>query len=88
MLAHGQKLELHIHLSIIENMPFEEQEKLFNESISWIKKELGITIKEVVPACWAYNEETEKLCEKLGLKLIKFSDYNSTHDYHWILNKD
>lgn len=87
MLEHNQKLELHIHLSITEDMPYKEQEKLFNEAILWIKKELGITVKEFVPGWWAYNQETVELCKKIGLKLIKFSDYNSTHDYHWILNK-
>jgi peptidoglycan/xylan/chitin deacetylase (PgdA/CDA1 family) len=86
MLEHGQKLELHIHLSIIENMPLEEQEKMFNEAIGWIKKELGISVEEFVPGWWAYNKETVKLCKKLGLKIINFSDYNSTHDYHWVLN--
>lgn len=88
MLEHGQRLELNIHLSIIEDMSLEEQEKIFKEAISWIKKELKIKVKEVIPACWAYNKSTMELCKKLELKLIKFSDYNSTHDYHWILKKN
>ena len=87
MKDHNQKLELHIHLSIIENMSFEEQEALFLGAIKWIKKELGIEIKEFVPGWWAYNKETLKVCKKLGLKFIKYKNYNSTHDYHWVLRE-
>jgi len=86
MLKNNQKLELHIHLSIIKDMSFKEQEKLFKESINWLKKEVGINVKEFVPGWWAYNNDTFKVCKKYGLKMIKFSDYNSTHDYHWVLD--
>lgn len=85
MLEHDEKLELHIHLSIIEDMSLEKQEKLFEEAISWLKKEVGITVKEFVAGWWAYNENTVNILKKRGIKLIKFSDYNSTHDYHWVL---
>lgn len=82
MLNHGQKLELHIHLShIIKNMGYKEQERLFKEAIEWIKKELGIKPTEFVPGWWSYNEDTIKLCEKYGLKIIHERDYDYTHDY-------
>jgi hypothetical protein len=87
MLEHKQKLELHIHLSITEDMSFEAQEQLFKEAINWLKKEVGIDVKEFVPGWWAYNDDTLRVLNKLGLKMIKYSDYNSTHDYHWVLGR-
>ena len=87
MLEHGQRLELHIHLSITRDMNYNEQEKLFKEALAWLREELKLDPKEFVPGWWAYNQETLKVLKKLGLKMVKFSDYNSTHDYHWILDK-
>ena len=86
LLENKQKLELHIHLSqLIENMDYKDQERLFEDSLNWIKKELGIGIKEFVPGWWAYNEDTIKICKKFNLKLIKERDYDYTHDYTWVL---
>ena len=86
MIEHGQKLELHIHLShVMSNITYKEQEKLFKESINWMKKELGIMPKEFVPGWWIYNKDTIKLCRKFGLKMIHERDYDFTHDYHWVL---
>jgi len=85
MLNNGQKLELHIHLChIMENMSYKEQEKLFKDSLNWIKKELKIEVKEFVPGWWSYNEDTLKICKKFGLKMIFPKDYDFTHDFHWI----
>jgi hypothetical protein len=87
MLKHEQKLELHIHLSLVMgNMSYKEQEKLFKEALDWIKKELGINVREFVPGWWSYNEDTLKLCKKYGLKMIKEKDYDYTHDYFEVLN--
>ena len=86
MLDHGQKLELHIHLShIIGNISYKEQDMLFKESIDWMKKELGIMPKKFVPGWWSYNKDTFKLCKKFGLRMIHERDYDFTHDFHWIL---
>lgn len=86
MIEHGQKLELHVHLShIMSNITYKEQEKLFKESINWIKKELGIEVKEFVPGWGIYNKDTIKLCSKFGLKMIHEKDYDFTHDFHWVL---
>ena len=47
MIKHNQKLELHIHLSLImENMPYAQQEKIFKNAINSrpiliLKKSLG-----------------------------------------------
>jgi len=85
MLKHNQTLELHIHLShIMGNITYLEQEKLFKDSISWIKKELKINVKEFVPGWWSYNKDTLKICEKYKLKMIFPKDYDFTHDFHWI----
>ena len=85
MLKKGQKLELHIHLSLVmNNVTYKEQEKLFKESINWMKKELGINVKEFVPGWWSYNKDTLKICKNYGLKIIYPKDYDFTHDYHWV----
>jgi len=86
MKDRGAKLELHIHLSLtMKNMTYGEQEKMFKESLDWMKTELGIVPKEFVPGWWSYNEDTLKICEKYNLKMIYERDYDYTHDYHWIL---
>lgn len=86
MLEHKQKLELHIHLSMImDNMSYKEQEALFKESITWTKKELGIEVKEFVPGWWSYNQDTLKILKKFNLKLITPKDYDFIHDYNWVL---
>ncbi len=82
MLQHGQKLELHIHFSMIMgNISYKEQEKLFRESVTWFKGNLGIVPKEFVPGWWEYNEDTLKLCKKYGLRMIGERDYDYTHDF-------
>ena len=86
MLKQGQKLELHLHLSIImNNMNYKEQARLFEEAISWMKKELGVTPKEFVPGWWSYNNDTLALCKRFKLKMIYPKDYDFIHDYNWIL---
>jgi len=87
MIDKGERLELHIHLSILKNMDYEEQEKVFEESIKWVKDKLNIKLSEFVPGWWLYDENTVKLLKRYNLKLIKPSDYNYLHDYNWILMK-
>jgi len=85
MKGHGAKLELHIHLSLtMKNMTYDEQDKMFKESLDWMKKELGIVPTEFVPGWWSYNKDTLKICKKYGLRMIYERDYDYTHDYHWI----
>lgn len=84
LLNHGQKVELHVHLNPIMNISMEEQEKLISESILWLKKELEIKLTEFVPGWWKYNEDTIKILNKYNLKLVKPSDYKSTHDFDWL----
>lgn len=87
MIKNKQKLELHVHLSlVINNMNYNEQEKLMRESVNWIEKELGIKPKEFVPGWWSYNKDTLKLCKKFNLKMIHQKDYDFTHDFHWVLD--
>lgn len=85
MIANKQKLELHLHLSMImENMSYKAQDKLFKDAISWMKKELGVTPKEFVPGWWAYNKDTLDLCKKYRMKMIYERDYDYTHDFQWV----
>ena len=84
MIKQGARLELHIHLSMImNNISYKEQEKMFKESIDWMKKEIGIIPKEFVPGWWAYNKDTLALCKKYELKMIHERDYDYTHDYNF-----
>ena len=86
MKEKGEKLELHIHLSLtMKNMSYAEQEKLFNESIEWMRKEIGIVPTEFVPGWWSYNKDTLRLCKRFRLKMVNSFDYDYTHDYHWVL---
>ena len=86
MKNHGAKLELHIHLSLtMKNMSYEEQDKMFKESLDWMKNELNIVPTEFVPGWWSFNEDSLKICKKYGLKMIYERDYDYTHDYHWVL---
>lgn len=86
MKNNGQNLQLHIHLSLtMKNMTYDEQNKMFKESLDWMKKELGIVPTEFVPGWWSYNKDTLKICKKYGLKIIYERDYDYTHDYHWVL---
>ena len=69
----------------MKNMSYAEQEKLFNESIEWMRKEIGIVPTEFVPGWWSYNKDTLRLCKRFRLKMVNSFDYDYTHDYHWVL---
>jgi len=82
---HGQRLQLHVHLSKnMDNMSYDEQKFLIRNSISWFENNLNIKVKEMVPGWWNYNEDTEKILKKFGIKLIKRFEYKDCHDYDWI----
>ncbi len=81
----GERLQLHVHLHPLMKIGYEEQETLIKNSIDWLKKEIGITPTEVVFGWWRYNENSEKIAKKYGLKIIKFDKYNSIHDYDWVI---
>jgi len=88
MISLGQNLELHVHLSqVIQNISPEEQERLIVGGIRWMGEELNINPTEFVPGWWAYNEDTLKICEKHGLKMIFERDYDYSHDYFAVLKK-
>jgi len=84
LINHKQKLELHVHLNMIMNISYNEQEKLITESVQWMKKELNLNVKEFVPGWWMSNGDTLKILKKLKLRLVKFVDYRYMHDYEWI----
>lgn len=84
MLEKGQKLELHVHLSLImKNMSYKEQEKLIGDSVKWFEKNLGYRPKEFVAGWWVYDENTLKVLRKFDLKMILPKDYDYAHDYEW-----
>jgi len=85
MIRRGEKLQLHIHLHPTMKITYEEQEKLISKSIDWFKKELKLIPKEIVFGWWRYNQDTIEILRKYKLKLIKFDDYNSIHDYDLII---
>jgi len=84
LLANKQRLALHVHLSPIMNIDHKEQEKLIKEAVRWMKKELRLNVKEMVPGWWMSNDNTKKILNKLGIRIVKFSEYRSVHDYDWI----
>jgi hypothetical protein len=83
MIENNQKLELHIHLSMIMNLSYNEQEKIFDKAINWMKKNLGINPKEFVPGWWIYNKDTLSILKIKRIKLIKPIHYDYCHDYEW-----
>lgn len=84
LLKHNQKLELHVHLSKLMNMDYNEQKKLIEGSIKWFIKNLGYKPCEIVTGWYAYNKDTLKILKKHRIKLIKEYDYYATHDYTFI----
>ena len=72
----------------MNNMNYKEQARLFEEAISWMKKELGVTPKEFVPGWWSYNPTLRRIVDDLGLKAVKKSDYYAIHDYDFVTEND
>ncbi len=85
MIKQGEKLELHIHLHPIMKISVREQEELIKKSVQWFKSALGYPPREIVFGWWRWNENSEEIAEKYHLKIIKFDDYNSIHDYDWVI---
>ncbi|MFH1308550.1 MAG: hypothetical protein ABIH51_00885 [Patescibacteria group bacterium] len=86
LIQNNQKLELHLHLSLLMNLSYSEQKKIIEEAIDWMKEKIGIEVKEMVPGWWCFNEDTKQILKEKGIKLVKFKDYNSEHDYEWVFN--
>ena len=82
----GARLQLHIHLHPRLKMSYEEQDKLIKKSIDWMRKATGIKPSEIVFGWWRHNRDSEKIVKKYGLKIIKFDDYNSVHDFDWVMD--
>lgn len=86
MKEHNQNIQLHIHLSLtMKNMSSQEQEAMFNEALTWMEKELGITPIEFVPGWWSFNDDTLNICKMHKLRFINERDYDYAHDYEWII---
>jgi len=86
MKAWGERLQLHVHLHPRLKITYKEQDKLIKNSIDWLEREVGIKVSEIVFGWWRWNEDSEKIAEKYGLKIIEFDDYNSVHDFDWVVN--
>lgn len=82
----GERLQLHVHLHPRLKMTYNEQEELIKKSIDWLKREVGIRVSEIVFGWWRHNEDSEKIAKKYGLRIIKFDDYNSIHDFDWAID--
>lgn len=79
----GQRIELHVHLSMENNMPYEKQKKMVKESLAWIRAN-GFRVKEFVPGWWTYNPDLLRVLKELKLKAVQKSDYYAIHDYELI----
>lgn len=75
------QLELHVHLTVLCDMSHREQWKMITDAYKWFEKTLGFKPTKFVPGWWAYNKNTEAICKRLGLKLVKEYDYFSVHDF-------
>lgn len=80
----GQVIQLQVHLQRILRMSHNQQRKMIVSSYNWLKKNIGITPKELVPGWWSYNKDTLKICKELNMRLVKFTDYFYVHDYDMI----
>jgi len=85
LIQKKQNVQLHVHLSKdLRYFPFWAQELLIKKAIDWFEQNLGQCVDEIVLGWWCYNEETERILETLGIRLIKRFEYNDCHDYDWI----
>jgi hypothetical protein len=75
------QLELHVHLTVLCDMNHREQWKMITDAYKWFEKVLGFKPTKFVPGWWLYDNNTEMICKKLGLKLVKEYDYFSIHDF-------
>jgi hypothetical protein len=87
LINHGQDLQLHLHLCIIMNISKSEQEKLFKESLQWMKEKLNIVPKEFVPGWWTDNSETREILKKYNIKRITRTTFKAIHDYDLVRGK-
>ena len=79
----GQRIELHVHLSMENNMSYKKQKKMVKESLDWMGKK-GFKVKEFVPGWWTYNKDLVKIVKGFGLRPVRKSDYYAIHDYELI----
>ena len=84
LLAHEQNIQLHIHLNKFKRISKQEQEKLFKESIDWMKNEFGMKFTEFVPGWWIDNKDTIAILKKYKLRKPKFTEFKYIHDYDLI----
>jgi hypothetical protein len=79
----GQRIELHVHLSIEDNMLPAKQKKMIGEALAWVRSN-GFDVKEFVPGWWSYNADMLKILDGLNLKAVRKTDYYAIHDYELI----
>jgi hypothetical protein len=75
------QLQLHVHLNILCNLNYREQQKIILSAYKWFEKNLGFKPTMFVPGWWRYDKNTEIICKRLNLKLVKSTDYFFIHDY-------
>lgn len=76
----GQTIQLHVHLSILDNMPKERQRKIIKEACKWMIDN-GFRVTEFVPGWWDYNNDTLDILKETGLKMVAKDRYYEIHDY-------
>jgi len=68
----GIDLQLHVHLSMFPKaLSYDYKKKLIEDAYKFFKKDLGIIPKEIVFGWWAYDKESKRIAENLGLKIIE-----------------
>ena len=79
----GQRIELHVHLTTLPNMPEAVQRKMMAEAVQWMRSN-GFNIREFVPGWWSYTPALRRIAGELGLKQVRKRDYYDLHDYDFV----
>ena len=79
----GIFLQLHVHISMYPQMvSYKKKKRLIEGAYNFFLKELEIRPKEIVFGWWAYDQECQRICKRLNLKIINKKEF---HIYDWWL---
>ncbi|MBU0953696.1 MAG: hypothetical protein KKA90_04765 [Nanoarchaeota archaeon] len=91
LAAHGQKIQLHVHMRVLPQLYETQQEsRAFQEeklswAVEWMKKH-GFLMSELVYGWWSEDENSRFLAKKHNLALQNRFEHYYIHDYDFLLN--
>lgn len=89
---HGQEIQLHLHtirfpeMFLTRRALIEEHEKKIKNAIRWLRVN-GFDVDKITFGWWSYNEDSERIAGKYGLKTVRELDYHSFHDFDLLRSK-